>query len=106
MQTATNHTSLADECLFMRIIEKRTVVVCVYIDDILCLGDKESIFEYKNQLMLHFAIKEEGEMKEYVGCKVKKLEKQVSFLETTTLSSRVQLYLPISYNSTIFNWEG
>ena len=27
---------------------------------------------FKDEIKTHFAIKEEGEMKEYVGCKIKK----------------------------------
>ena len=46
--------------------------MCVCIDDTLCLGKKEAISDFKNELQKHFAIKEEGEMKEYVGCKVTK----------------------------------
>ena len=67
---------MADECLLMRTTEKGTVIVCVYIDDTLCLGEKEVISEFKNELKKHFAIKEEGEMKEYVGCKVSKTGKK------------------------------
>ena len=50
--------------------------VCVYIDDTLCLGEKEAITDFKNELKKHFAIKEEGETKEYVGCKVTKTGKK------------------------------
>ena len=52
--------------------KKGTVLVCVYIDDALCVGDKEGINEFKKEISLHFAIKEEGEMREYVGCKVER----------------------------------
>ena len=67
---------MADECLLMRTTEKGTVIVCVYIDDTLCLGKKEAISDFKNELKKHFAIKEEGEMKEYVGCKVTRTGKK------------------------------
>ena len=46
--------------------------MCVCIDDALCLGKNEVISDFKNELQKYFAIKEEGDMKEYVGCKVKK----------------------------------
>ena len=52
--------------------EKGTVIVCVYIDDMLYVGDKEAINEFKKEVSLYFAIKEEGEMKEYVDCKVER----------------------------------
>ena len=62
----------ADECLLFRTTNNGMIVVCVYIDDILCAGNKEAIQEFKREIKQHFVIKEEGEMKEYVGCKVKR----------------------------------
>ena len=56
----------------MRTTEKGTVSVSVYIDDTLCIGKKKAISDFKNELKKHFVIKEKGEMKEYVGCKVTK----------------------------------
>ena len=38
----------------------------------LYVGDKEAINEFKKEIRSYFAIKEEGEMKEYVGCKVER----------------------------------
>ena len=63
---------MADECLLCRTTEKGMIVVCVYIDDTLCVGKTEAIQEFKDEIKQHFAIKEEGEMREYVGCKVKR----------------------------------
>ena len=37
-----------------------------------CAGTKEAIQEFKDEIKQHFAIKEEDEMKEYAGCKVKR----------------------------------
>ena len=61
------------ECLLMRKTSQGTMVVCVcvYIDDTLCTGNKRAIQEFKDEIKNHFAIKEEGEMKEFIGCKVK-----------------------------------
>ena len=63
---------MVDECLLMRKRNQGTVVVCVYIDDTLCTANKEAIQEFKNEIKNHFAIKIEGKMKEYAGCKIKK----------------------------------
>ena len=63
---------MADECLLTRKTNHGAVVVYVYIDDTLCMGNKEAIQEFKDEIKNHFVIKEEGEMKEYVGYKVKK----------------------------------
>ena len=69
---------LADECLLKRRIEKGSIVVCVYIDDTLCVGKKEAINEFIQVISYHFTVKEKGEMKKHVGSKVEKQEKQVS----------------------------
>ena len=40
----------ADKCLLMRKTSQGTVVVCVYIDDTLCAGDKGAIREFKDDI--------------------------------------------------------
>lgn len=61
---------LADSCLLKRTNKNGTVVVCVYVDDTLCVGDRKSIEELKRELQIHFKVKDEGNMEEYVGCTV------------------------------------
>ena len=63
---------LADECILKKETKKGTIIVCVYIDDTLCVGDQDAINEFKKEISLYFAIKEEGKMREYVGCKVER----------------------------------
>ena len=46
------------------------VVVCVYIDDTLCVGSKGALTKFKKEIAQHFAVKEERIMKEFVGCSV------------------------------------
>ena len=65
----------ADECLLYRKDTKGTVIVCVYIDDTLCVGEAEAVDAFKKELQAHFDTKEEGQMDEYVGCKVKREKK-------------------------------
>ena len=67
-----------------------TVVVCVYIDDTLCTGKKRAIQEFKDEIKIHFAIKEEGEMKEYIGCKVKKTGKKSLIMYQDDLISKIE----------------
>ena len=62
---------LSDECLLFRSTEDGMVIVCVYIDDTLCVGDEKAVKKFKNEIKEHFETKEEGKMNEYVGCKVK-----------------------------------
>ena len=54
---------LADDCMWKRKIEKGNIVVCVYIDDTLCMGNEETIDDFKQEISIHFPIKEEEEMK-------------------------------------------
>ena len=45
---------LVDECLLRKETKKGTVIICVYIDDTLCVGDKEAINEFKREISSHF----------------------------------------------------
>ena len=42
--------SMNDQCLLMRNDQNRTVIVCLYIDDMLCIGDKEAINIFKREI--------------------------------------------------------
>ena len=61
---------LADECLLARTNNLGTVLICLYIDDTLVMGDKKAIDEFKKEITRYFNTKEEGAFEEYVGCKV------------------------------------
>ena len=74
----------------MRKTDQGIVVVCVYIDDTLCTGDKNTIQEFKDEIKTHFAIKEEGEMKEYVGCKVKMTGKKSLIMYQDDLINKIE----------------
>ena len=74
----------------MRKTDQGTALVCVYIDDTLCTGNKRAIQEFKNEIKIHFAIKEEGEMKEYVGCKVKKTGKKSLIMYQDDLINKIE----------------
>ena len=63
---------LGDECLLYKNSDEGIVIVCIYIDDTLCVGDKKAVNQFKIDLRKHFETKEEGTMSEYVGCKVKR----------------------------------
>lgn len=44
----------------------------MYIDDTLCVRDAGAVDTFKKEVRAHFDTKEEGQMNEYVGCKVKR----------------------------------
>ena len=41
-----------------------------WIDDCLCLGPPEAVEDAKIKFMKEFDASDEGEMKEYIGCKI------------------------------------
>ena len=82
----------ADECLLWRRGEKGTVIVCVYIDDTLCVGDREAIDEFKKELKEHFDTKEEGEMHEYVGCKVRREKRSELIMYQDDLIRKIEKF--------------
>ena len=63
--------SMNDQCLLMRNDQNRTIIVCLYIDNMLCVGDKEAIEAFKKEKYL--VTKEEDKVQDYTGCMIKKL---------------------------------
>jgi hypothetical protein len=69
--------SKADVCLFYHWTTTGSVVFLSWVDDILIAGEKEAVLRAKKALAQHFTLDEQGEMKEYVGCKVDITDKSV-----------------------------
>ena len=51
---------MADQCLFSRKSSDGVVIIAVYIDDTLCIGDKKAIDKFKQEIKKCFVTKEEG----------------------------------------------
>jgi hypothetical protein len=62
--------SRADECLFFQWTAAGLLLYMSWVDDILIAGKKEVVLRAKRSLAQHFTMDEQGEMFEYVGCKV------------------------------------
>ena len=60
----------ADGCLLMRVVEIGTVILCVYVNNMLVVGDKIAVEFFKREIKRFFNTKEEGTLDKYVGCKV------------------------------------
>ena len=58
----------SDPCLVYKKDENETVMLGIYADDLLCIGNREAIEKSKNYLKKYFEIKDEGPMREYVSC--------------------------------------
>lgn len=59
-----------DPCLLYRTGDSGTVYFCLYVDDVLCIGDTEAIEEAITEIKQKYSIKEIGRMHEYVGCTI------------------------------------
>ena len=79
-----------DECLLMREDENGSVVLCVYIDDTLCAGHKKALEVFKQELKNFFATKEEGELDEYVGCQIKRVNEKCMIMHQTELLNKIE----------------
>jgi len=62
--------SLIDPCLLHGKRENGDIVLCLYVDDVLCVGDEPAIAQFVVELSRKFTIKNQGPLDEYVGCKV------------------------------------
>ena len=62
-----------DQCLLMRNDKSRTVIVCLYIDDALYVGDKKLLDTFKKVINEHFVTKEEGKVDDCVGCMIERI---------------------------------
>lgn len=60
----------ADPCVFYKWVEQGIVIWVVVVDDCNGTGPEEALLESKRQFMEIFACDDQGEMKEYIGCKV------------------------------------
>ena len=83
---------LSDQCLLYRRDEYGTVILCLYIDDTLVVGDIKAIKRFKEDIKKFFSTKEEGTMNEFVGCKVLRTgEKRILFYQDD-LIKKIELY--------------
>ena len=44
------------------------IIICLYIDDTLCVKNTEAIRRFKQEIKKYFVTKEEGFATQYVGC--------------------------------------
>jgi Reverse transcriptase (RNA-dependent DNA polymerase) len=68
--------SHADACILFRTDQEGTIILCIYVDDALMIGDDEAITKTVKQLREKLSLKEVGELQEYVGCTILKSRKQ------------------------------
>ena len=84
--------SMNDQCLLMRNDQIRTIIICLYIDDTLCVGDKKALEAFKKEIKKYFVTEEEGKVEDYVGCMIKKINGGV-LLHQSDLIKKIKLQL-------------
>jgi hypothetical protein len=67
-----------DTCLLRKTDGNGTVLMCVYVDDALCVGDKPAIEKAIQDVQKHFKITRTGPITEYVGCTVMRAGREKS----------------------------
>ena len=82
--------SMNDQCLLMRNDQNGTVIVCLYIDDTLCVGDKKALDTFKKHIKEHFVTKEEGKVEDYMGCMIKRINSGI-LLHQSHLIKKIEL---------------
>ena len=60
--------SKADPCLFYKMTNLGTCIICCYVDDLAFFGNKSAIDDAVKKLRQEFNMKFVGDLKEYVGC--------------------------------------
>ena len=80
---------LINQCLLSRKGESGILIICLYIDDTMIVGNKIEIKNFKEEIKLHFKTKEEGEMKDYVGCMIQKKNDEI-FLHQSDLIKKLE----------------
>ncbi|KAJ9557208.1 hypothetical protein OSB04_011822 [Centaurea solstitialis] len=72
-----------DRCIYSKCTKESTVVICLYVDDMLIIGTSlVGILETKNYLSSNFKMKDLGEVDTILGIKVKRSESQISLSQT------------------------
>ncbi|KAJ9561598.1 hypothetical protein OSB04_006758 [Centaurea solstitialis] len=73
----------ADRCIYSKCTSDFTVVICLYVDDMLIINtDLEGISETKKYLSSNFKMKDLGEVDTILGIKVKRTGSQISLSQS------------------------
>ena len=65
------------------------IIICLYIDNTLCIGNAEAIKKFKKEIKKYFVTKEEGFATEYVGCMIKKAKDGI-YLHQSDLIKKIE----------------
>ena len=60
--------SLIDPCVMTRRNDDGIVILCIYVDDVLMVGDQSAIDKAIEDIEKVFSIRKEGKLNDYIGC--------------------------------------
>ncbi|KAJ9566572.1 hypothetical protein OSB04_002538 [Centaurea solstitialis] len=73
----------ANRCIYSKCTKESTVVICVYVDDMLIIGTSlVGILETKNYISSNFKMKDLGEVDTILGIKVRRSESEISLSQS------------------------
>ena len=116
----------SDNCLMMRVNKSGRVMLCIYVDNVCCIGDNRAVKETIQEIETLYKIKRVGNMSEFVGVNIEIKNEELFFTQTDTLKrlerkfsedvSRMKIFeTPAASNDTIIcsekneeflSWEG
>ena len=70
--------SMLDPCLMSRNDEHGTAILCIYVDDVLIIGNQSTINKTIEDIEKVFDIRKEGKLHDYLGCIVEFAEDNTS----------------------------
>ncbi|GJX43983.1 retrovirus-related pol polyprotein from transposon TNT 1-94 [Tanacetum coccineum] len=77
----------ADRCIYTKSTKEYTVVICLYVDDMLIIGITfDGILETKSYLSSNFKMKDLGEVDTILGDKVRRTNNQISLSQSHYIS--------------------
>ena len=57
-------------CLLFKKMKKGLVLIGLYVDDVLIIGDEQDIDVVIKDIEKHFKVKIKGDLKDYLSCKI------------------------------------
>ena len=78
-----------DNCLVKRVDKKGIVIICLYVDNLLCTGDKDTVLQAVKDIKEHYNIKEndEGPESEFVGVTYEQTPDGIVILQPDTIET-------------------
>ena len=76
----------SDNCLMMRKNVDGIVILCIYVDDVCCIGDKTAIVKAINEIEGIYSIKRIGELSEFIGVNIQVRENTMYFSQNDTMT--------------------